>query len=245
MKKSARGALFVLVAIAGAAAGFLSYRHYAERPTLTPVPARAATSAVASAMQPSKEPPAPAAEAAPPETSSTRTIPELVPDVRIADLAGHEHALRSNPGHMQLFNFWATWCEPCRREIPLLNTLQGAYSAAGLQVVGIAVDQRAAVAEYIKSTHLNYTVLVGEDAGLEAALKFGMDLALPFSVFADAHNRIIAVKVGELHREDADAILGEMKSLAAGKQTLDATRRAIGEALRALAANRAKQSAGK
>jgi hypothetical protein len=62
-------------------------------------------------------------------------------------------------------------------------------------------------------------------------------------VFADDHNRIIAVKVGELHREDADAILKQMKGLLSGKQTLDDTRRAIGTALRTLAVERAKQSA--
>ena len=50
-------------------------------------------------------------------------------------------------------NFWATWCEPCRREIPLHNTLQSTYSGEGLHVVGIAVDQREAVEDYVKNTH--------------------------------------------------------------------------------------------
>ncbi len=233
----------MLVALAGAAAGFLSYRHYgAAPPTLKPVPAPAAESAVASAMQAPEETPPQQAAAQQPETSA-RTIPEEVPDVRMADMAGKMQSLRAIPGRMRLYNFWATWCEPCRREIPLLNTLQGAHSADGLHVVGIAVDQREAVEEYLKTNTLGYTVLVGEDDGLDAALKFGMDLALPFSVFADDHSRIIAVKVGELHREDADAILGQMKLLIAGKQTLPATRLAIGTALRALAVERAKQSA--
>ena len=181
--------------------------------------------------------------AAPPPESATRTIPEEVPDVRMPDLDGKSQSLRAMSGRMRLFNFWATWCEPCRREIPLLNTLQSTYSSEGLHVVGIAVDERDAVEDYVKSTHFGYTVLVGEEQGLDAALKFGMDLALPFSVFADDHNRIIAVKVGELHREDADVILKQIKELLAGKQTLDGTRRAIGTALRTLAVERAKQSA--
>ena len=175
------------------------------------------------------------------EAPATR-IPEEVPDLTLADLTGKRHALRDGSGHARLFNFWATWCEPCLREIPLLNALQQDHAAEGLQVVGIAVDMRDSVRKFLRTTPMRYTLLVGEDDGFEAAQKFGMTLALPFSVFADENNRIIAVKLGELHRDEAAAILANMRALRAGTTTLAAAREDIAQAMKAFAIQRAKQS---
>jgi len=96
----------------------------------------------------------------------------------------------------------------------------------------------------VARTHLNYTSLVGEEEGLEAAQKFGMELALPFSVFADDHNRIVAIKVGELHRDEADVILGQLRALQSGATTLAAAQALIAESMKTFALKRAKQSAG-
>ena len=216
--KTASAALLFAVALAGAAAGFLAYPHHA-----TPV---AGPSSLAPAATPAL------------------AIPTEVPDIQLGDLAGRPHSLRGE-GHPQLFNFWATWCEPCRREIPLLNTLQDAYRADGLQVVGIAVDFRDSVQTFLETTKLRYTLLVGEEDGLEAAQKFGMEMLLPFSVFADEHNRIVAVKVGELHRDECDAIMANMRQLKAGEETLAEAQGAIAATLKKLSLQRAKQSAPK
>jgi thiol-disulfide isomerase/thioredoxin len=135
----------IAAALAGAAVGFLAYRHYA--PTaggLTPL--------AGSPISPARPGPEPTAPAAP-------AIPALVPEVTLADLAGKAHALRDNAGHARIYNFWATWCEPCRREIPLLNQLQARNGAAGLQIVGIAVDFRDSVQAFLKTTQLHYTLL--------------------------------------------------------------------------------------
>jgi len=233
--KPAAIALLFFAALAGAVAGYFVYRQHAQaalapapQATHAPAPSRPATTDSASAD----------AEPAP-------AIPATVPDISLPDLAGKPHALRSADGHARLYNFWATWCEPCRREIPLLNTLQGAYAKDGLQIVGIAVDFRDAVQAYAKTTHLGYTLLVGEEDGYEAAQKFGMDLLLPFSVFADEHNRIVAVKIGELHRDEADAILEQMRLLKAGKIELPAAQAAITATMKTLAVQRAKQSTQK
>ena len=215
----------VAAGLAGAATGFLAYRHHAA-PTAGLSPA------------------APAVLTAP-ATTSAPAIPVEVPDIQLKDLAGHLHPLRETSGHPRLFNFWATWCEPCRREIPLLNTLQDANRTDGLQIVGIAVDFRDSVQTFLKTTKLHYELLVGEEDGLEVAQKFGMELLLPFSVFADEHNRIVAVKVGELHRDEADAILAHMRGLKAGRETLAAAQGAIGESLKKLSLQRGKQSASR
>ena len=212
------------------------YRHNASvAPGLAPL-ARAAAPVSASASAP--DPTAAPEPAAP-------TIPATVPDISLPDLAGKPEALRSADGHPRLYNFWATWCEPCRREIPLLNTLQDAYAGDGLQIVGIAVDFRDAVQKYLKTTRLHYASLVGEEDGYAAAQKFGMDLVLPFSVFADEQSRIVAVKVGELHRDEAEAILAQMRLLKAHRTGLPEAQASIAATMKQLALARAKQSAPK
>jgi thiol-disulfide isomerase/thioredoxin len=235
--------LLLAAALFGAAAGFLAYRYYPRpAPLLAALPASALPAApdaaALAAAPPAAAPPAPADA----DAEQPGKIPLEVPDLRLADLAGKIHALRDGSSRPHLYNFWATWCEPCRREIPLLNALQPRYHGHRLQIVGIAIDFRDAVRQFLKSTPLDYALLVGEDDGYEAAQKFGMGMALPFSVFADAQGRIIAVKVGELHREEADAILGQMHSLQAGKTTLAEARAAIDAALRQYSIARAKQS---
>jgi thiol-disulfide isomerase/thioredoxin len=228
------------VAVVAAATGYLSYQRLARPASgLTKIPAPTATTSTAA--QPTSNPSSPQDVPNEPQTSA---IPEEVPDIALADLKGKRHSLREGSGHARLFNFWATWCEPCRREIPLLNALQQDHAAEGLEVVGIAVDMRDSVLKFLRTTPMHYTLLVGEDDGFEAAQKFGMALALPFSVFADENNRIIAVKVGELHREEAATILANMRALRAGTTTLAAAREDISQALKSLAIDRAKQSPG-
>jgi thiol-disulfide isomerase/thioredoxin len=225
-----------LVFVSGAA-GFLAYRHMA------PAPASIAALPTSTAVAPAPTAPDPAAPAAG-AASTASPIPEEVPDLSLPDMSGKAYALRHNGGRPRLYNFWATWCEPCRREIPLLNTLQASYGRSDrLEIVGIAVDFQDAVTKFVAKTSLHYTSLVGEEQGLEAAQRFGMELALPFTVFADEQNRIIAVKVGELHRDEADLILGQLRALRTGATTLPAARALIAESLKTFSLKRAKQSA--
>jgi thiol-disulfide isomerase/thioredoxin len=169
-------------------------------------------------------------------------VPATVPDIKLKDLSGKLHALTEFKGAPAIYNFWATWCAPCRREIPLLNALQAAYSADKLQVVGMAIDFREDVQKFVKTTALNYALLVGEDDGLEAAAKFGMEVVLPFSVFADSQGQIVAVKVGELHRSEADAILVAIRALQGGKTTLAVAKQQISLRLRQISLERAANS---
>ena len=166
----------------------------------------------------------------------------VLPDLELADLAGRKHRLTDWAGHPVIVNFWATWCEPCRREIPLLIRLRHERSAAGLTVVGIAVDFRAAVAKYARTAGIDYPVLIGEDAGLDAVHAFGMDLVFPFSVFADQRGRVVAVKLGELHQDEADFILDRVQDIDSGTLSLAAARQQIATRLKDLAVERAKHA---
>jgi thiol-disulfide isomerase/thioredoxin len=163
-----------------------------------------------------------------------------MPDLELPDLAGKARSLRSFGGRPLIINFWATWCAPCRREIPLLRELRQRYRADQLEIVGIAVDISAAVQEYLRYTPIDYPLLVGEQQGLAAAEQFGMEPVLPFSVFADTQGRIVAVKVGELHRDEADFILTEIREVDKGQIGLAQAREQIEAQLKELAVQRAK-----
>lgn len=217
----------VAIALGAGVAGFLLHHlTRPERSTLRPAPPAATA--------------APAAGASPATASSpVPGVPETLPDFSLPDLKGVEHRLSDWHGRPLVINFWATWCEPCRREIPLLETLRRENKETGLEVVGIAIDQPDPVRKLAKELGIEYPVLVGEKGGLEAVTAFGMDTVLPFTVFADGQGRIVRLKVGELHRDEATFILARLTSLAAGRVTLAQARDQIAAESRRLAAARA------
>jgi thiol-disulfide isomerase/thioredoxin len=222
---SSRGVLSgVAVVIASLACGYGYYRFSKpDHPTLYAVPpvTPAATAPVA----------APAAPVA-------RKIPEQVPDLDLPGLDGIPHRLTEWRGRPLLINFWATWCEPCRREIPLLRGLRSEQASKRLEIVGIAIDYRDPVRKYVTDNRMSYPVLLGERGGFEAANAFGMDTILPFSVFADAAGQIVALKIGELHRDEAELILDRIGKVDSGSLSLKAARDEISAAMARLAASR-------
>jgi thiol-disulfide isomerase/thioredoxin len=234
MPPASRTLVIVLVALAGILAGFLSYR------TARPPASIIAVAPPETAGQPAGTAELEGSAGLPPDAAAPRPIPDTVPDLKLPDLRGQQKSLRDFLGHPLIINFWATWCAPCRREIPLLQQLRRAYQGDGLTVVGIAVDFRSAVADYVRRQAIDYPLLIGEDSGLAAAEQFGMQTVLPFSVFADAQGRIVALKIGELHRDEADYILGTIRALAAGTVSLPEAHAAIAQRLRELAAERAR-----
>lgn len=172
-----------------------------------------------------------------------RPIPETLPDFSLATPEGPPRALSSFTAPSLVVNFWATWCAPCRREIPLLRQLQAERRTSGVEVVGIAVDFRPDVLKFARETGLDYPLLIGEQDGFEAAQAFGMDLVFPFTVFADSKKRIVALKVGELHRNEAEFILDMIAGINAGRLPLAQARTAIAAKLRLLAADRESAAA--
>jgi thiol-disulfide isomerase/thioredoxin len=153
-----------------------------------------------------------------PTASAPAVIPERRPDVTLADRDGKPRSLAEWNGRPQVINFWATWCAPCRREIPMLNALAKDPAFSGFALIGIAIDFREDVLRYLESTPIGYTVLIGEQDGLDAARAFGMEsLGLPFTAFVDGAGRIVTIHVGELHREQADVILSLVRALDAGQ----------------------------
>ena len=150
-------------------------------------------------------------------------IPERRPEITLADRHGKPRALSEWNGKPQVINFWATWCAPCRREIPTPNALAKDGAWPEIALIGIAIDFREDVLGYLESTPIDYTVLIGEQDGLDAARAFGVEsLGLPFTAFVDASGRIVTIHVGEFHCPQADAILSIVRAVDAGQIDLEA-----------------------
>jgi thiol-disulfide isomerase/thioredoxin len=226
--RSAAAVVAVVGIVAGfGTAGFLLGHHpapvtIAAQPTPTPP-------TLPSSNTPAAEEPGP----------KPRPLPERPPDFSLPDLTGVSRTLAHWRGQPLAVNFWATWCDPCRREIPLLKDLRRENARSKLEIVGIAIDNRDSVAKYAREMHIGYPILVGEQGGLEAAAAFGMEPVLPFTVFVDTEGRIVTLKVGELHRDEATFILARLDDVGAGRISLQAARDQIAERMQSLAVSRA------
>jgi len=167
-------------------------------------------------------------------------IPEQLPDFTLENRDGKPTSIAAWRGKSLVLNFWATWCAPCRREIPLLQALDAEWHMRNVAVIGIAVDRRAQAVAFAEQFHIAYPLLIGEQAALDAATAMGVGSpALPFTVFTDRRGQIVAVFIGELHRPQADLILGAVKNLNDDRIALRAARRAIADGLDELKANKA------
>ena len=134
--------------------------------------------------------------------------PAATTDFALRDLAGKTHSLASWRGKVVLLNFWATWCPPCRREIPLFIDLQRRYEKQGLQIVGISVDSPEAVARYWQEMRINYPLLIADETTYKLMAAYGNPQGgLPYSVLITADGRIAGVKIGPYHRAELEAAL--------------------------------------
>jgi peroxiredoxin len=127
--------------------------------------------------------------------------------------------------------------------MPLLQSLWQQHQADGVQIVGIAVDSPDAVQKYLHATPVGYPILADTDQGSAAISALGIDPVLPISVFADPQGRIVTVKLGELHRDEADAILSAVQQVSLGHESVPDARKQLADELHQLAIQRAKQGA--
>jgi len=203
--------VYIVVAVAATATGFLIYRFGIEPRLVQEPPATAEPAAVA---------------------GSPSQIPAELPDFTLVDRKGEPRSIRSWPGKSLIVNFWATWCAPCRREIPLLKQINEDYAEQGFQVVGIAVDFREDVLKYADEMQINYPLLIGEQDGLDAINAFGLEaVAFPFTIFTDQQSRIVLTHLGEVTEEESKLLLDIIERVNRGELTPQAARAVASEQL--------------
>jgi thiol-disulfide isomerase/thioredoxin len=160
--------LIVFVAILGAALGLLAGSQFVQLPA-RPLPAGVAV------LKPG----------------------DMRADLQLADTQGARHRLSEWDGKLVLLNFWASWCGPCREEMPLLSDTQSQFSANGLEVVGIAIDDAESVQEFLKERPVRYPILISSDEDPDASLLFGDTRSvLPYSVLVGRDGKLIAQRAG-------------------------------------------------
>ncbi|MEO0995877.1 MAG: TlpA disulfide reductase family protein [Pseudomonadota bacterium] len=148
----------------------------------------------------------------------------------LPSLSGETRALADWNGSVRIVNFWATWCAPCRREIPLLKDIQHEHGAAGLQVVGVAMDTLDAVTEFSTDEPFNYPVLLAEEEAYGLAQSFGVDvMALPLTLFLAPDGTLVNAHIGEFHASEAEDVVPVLLKLAAGGLDPDTARRTLAE----------------
>jgi thiol-disulfide isomerase/thioredoxin len=124
------------------------------------------------------------------------------------DLSGRPRQLLEWQGRVLLCNFWATWCEPCREEMPMLAELREKYVSKGVEFVGIGIDPAAKLAEFAKTYQIRYPLLVADAgvAGLMRGLGNGPG-GLPFSVVLDRSGSVAYRRLGALVRQEVEEVL--------------------------------------
>lgn len=213
--------VYVAVAAIAATAGFFIYRYGVA-------PREAMTGVVSPVTEPVADQSAPASD-------ESGELPATLPEFTLGDLEGKPRSILSWPGKSMIVNFWATWCAPCRREIPLLRELQTRHGAEGFQVVGVAVDVREDVVKYAQEMGINYPILTGEQDGVDAVNKFGQgSIGFPFTVFTDNQGRVVLFHLGEIKKEQADVLLGAVRQVNKGELTPAAARVVAAKQLAAL-----------
>lgn len=160
-----------------------------------------------------------------PDLTNAATV---LPDFVLSDLNGVPRPISDWSGQPILINFWATWCAPCRREMPLLQKLHEEFGNDGLQVIGIAIDRAPDVSAFTMETGITYPILVGQEDAIEVTDGFGLDfLGLPFTVLVDQDGQILKIQLGELHADDLKLIVAVTAELRAGEIGLHAARQRL------------------
>lgn len=136
------------------------------------------------------------------------STPERRPEFSLKDLDDKSRSIKEWDGKVLMINFWATWCPPCRKEIPAFIELQEAYKDKGFVVIGVAIDTKDNVIDFVDPMGVNYPILIGNENGISLAKAYGnRHGALPYTVFVDRSGKITETHSAELTFQQAEDII--------------------------------------
>jgi thiol-disulfide isomerase/thioredoxin len=159
------------------------------------------------------EPESAAATSADDEMPASQLNGQQAPNFQLEDLSGRKVSLASYKGHPLVVDFWATWCEPCKVEIPWFEKLHDQYAGKGLEILGVSTDdldrndpaklftEKRDISDFAATMHMNYPILLGMDSVED---RYQID-ATPTTFFIDRTGRIVASTIGLVPRDQIEA----------------------------------------
>ncbi|MFN2515611.1 MAG: TlpA family protein disulfide reductase [Pyrinomonadaceae bacterium] len=142
-------------------------------------------------------------------------------DLKLNDFSGVEQSLASLRGRIVILNFWATYCIPCRTEMPDLAAIQNEYAALGVQVIGASndeADDRTKVLQFVKETKINFPIWMG--ATTDHMMQFGLGTALPGTVVIDKKGQVARVISGVINQTDLKKLIDTMLAATPGNTVM-------------------------
>jgi peroxiredoxin len=130
--------------------------------------------------------------------AAATTATAAAPAFELPLVGGGTASLEQYRGSVVMLNFWATWCGPCKREIPDFIELQKQYADKGFTILGVALDEPADVAAFTKANGINYPILLGDN---EISNAYGGIRSIPTTVLIDREGNIVSTDVGMLPKE--------------------------------------------
>ena len=147
-----------------------------------------------------------------PASGTEERADTAAPDFTLESLDGEAFRLSETDGKIRLIDFWATWCAPCREEVPMLNELQATYGDQGLLILAITDEETEVVRNFVQENGVEYLNLIGTE---EVAEAYGV-LGLPAAYLVDAEGRVVKSFLGPKPRrvlvEHIEGLLGDPPS---------------------------------
>jgi thiol-disulfide isomerase/thioredoxin len=138
----------------------------------------------------------------------TPEVVERVLRAQLADVKGASRSLEQWRGSVMVVNYWATWCAPCREEIPVFVRLQERYGSRGLQFVGIAIYQPDQVAAFAREFRINYPLLLGGVEAIELLRQLGNRAGvLPYTLVIDRNGNLVSREPGGLKEAKLERLI--------------------------------------
>lgn len=140
--------------------------------------------------------------------SASATASAQLMKLELTDLNKQRQSLEQWKGKVLVVNFWATWCGPCKEEMPEFSRISEKYAGKGVQFVGIGIDSVDNISKFVQQYPVAYPLLAGENDAIQASAALGNKLmALPFTAILEAKGAVSQVKLGKMKPEDLEAAI--------------------------------------
>lgn len=124
-------------------------------------------------------------------------------EMSLLDTQGQSFKVADKLGKLNLINYWATWCAPCREEMPLFNSIYKINKDKGFVVLGLTIDEVEGAERFVQQLGISYPILMAEEEGWDLLAKTGNEKnLLPYSILLDEKGQVLEQKLGVLHGEE-------------------------------------------